>query len=127
VTVAALLAHDLPLFRGLVPADLAHVDVAFTERRLRPWEILFHQNDPGAEVHFLLSGTLIALYWTAEGREVIFTRFASGDHFGELAALDDGDRSLAVVARSDVALLTVPGPVFRAMFEQVPILRRRLS
>lgn len=127
MTVETLLARDLPLFRGLSAADFAGIDVPFTERRLRPWEILFHQKDPGGDVHFLLSGTLIALYWTAEGREVIFTRFAQGDHFGELAALDDGDRSLAVVARSDATVLTLPGTTFRALFDQVPALRWRIT
>lgn len=127
MTIDALLAHDLPLFHGLSPADLAGIDIPFAERRLRPWEILFHQNDPGGDVHFLLSGTLIALYWTAEGREVIFTRFALGDHFGELAALDDGDRSLAVVARSEATVLTLSGTTFRKLFDSVPTLRWRIT
>ncbi|MFO1202281.1 MAG: Crp/Fnr family transcriptional regulator [Tabrizicola sp.] len=127
MTVEALLSQNLPLFHGLTPADFAGIDVPCTERRLRPWEILFHQNDPSRDVHFLLSGTLIALYWTADGREVIFTRFGLGDHFGELAALDDGDRSLAVVARSEASVLTLPGATFRALFDRVPTLRWRIT
>ena len=124
---SALLAKGLPLFDGLTPADLAGIEVPFTERRLGPWEILFHQKDRSRDVHFLLSGTLIALYWTADGREVIFTRFALGDHFGELAALDDGDRSLAVVARSEATVLTIPGAAFRALFDEIPALRWRIT
>lgn len=127
MSLDTLLAHDLPLFRGLAPADFAGIEVPVTERRLGSWEILFHQKDRSRDVHFLLSGTLIALYWTADGREVIFTRFGLGDHFGELAALDDGDRSLAVVARSDVTVLSLPGPVFRQLFDQVPALRWRIT
>lgn len=122
-----LLAQKLPLFDGLTPADFAGIDVPFSERRLSPWEILFHQKDQSRDVHFLLSGTLIALYWTAEGREVIFTRFALGDHFGELAALDDGHRSLAVVARSEASILTLSGATFRQLFDQVPVLRWRIT
>ncbi|MBN8632705.1 MAG: Crp/Fnr family transcriptional regulator [Rhodobacterales bacterium] len=127
MTVAALLAHDLPLFDGLAPDDFAGLEVPFTERRLAPWEILFNQKDQSRDVHFLLSGTLIALYWTADGREVIFTRFATGAHFGELAALDDGDRSLAVVARSEATVLTIPCQTFRTLFDRVPTLRWRIA
>lgn len=127
MTVDTLLAHDLPFFQGLDRADFAGIDVSCSERRLRPWEILFHQKDQGRDVHFLLSGTVIALYWTADGREVIFTRFALGDHFGELAALDDGDRSLAVVARTDAVVLTIPGTTFRSLFDMVPTLRWRIT
>ncbi len=127
MTLSALLAHDLPLLHGLTPEDFQGVDIPVIERRLRPWEILFHQKDRGGDVHFLLSGTLIALYWTAEGREVIFTRFALGDHFGELAALDEGERSLAVVARNEATVLTIPGATFRALFDKVPALRWRIT
>jgi CRP/FNR family cyclic AMP-dependent transcriptional regulator len=127
LSIDTLLSHDLPLFRGLRPTDFAGIEVPFTERRLGPWEILFNQKDQSRDVHFLLSGTLIALFWTADGREVIFTRFALGDHFGELAALDDGDRSLAVVARSEATILTLPGATFRQLFDQVPALRWRIT
>lgn len=127
MTLTALLAHDLPLFQGLTPADFAGIEVPVVERRLGPWEILFHQKDQSRDVHFLLSGTLIALFWTADGREVIFTRFATGVHFGELAALDDGDRSLAVVARSEATVLTIPAASFRQLFDQVPLLRWRIA
>lgn len=127
MTVETLLSQNLPMFHGLGPADFAGIDMPCSERRLRPWEILFHQNDQSRDVHFLLSGTLIALYWTADGREVIFTRFGLGDHFGELAALDDGDRSLAVVARSEASVLTLPGATFRALFDKVPTLRWRIT
>lgn len=127
MTLSTLLSRDLPLFQDLSPTDFAGIDVPCTESRLRPWEILFHQKDQSRDVHFLLSGTLIALYWTADGREVIFTRFAPGDHFGELAALDQGARSLAVVARSEATVLTIPGATFRLLFDTVPKLRWRIA
>lgn len=127
MSLDSLLSYDLPLFQGLSATDLAGIEVQFTERRLGPWEILFHQKDQSRDVHFLLSGTLIALYWTTDGREVIFTRFGLGAHFGELATLDDGERSLAVVARSEATVLTLPGAVFRQLFDQIPTLRWRIT
>jgi CRP/FNR family transcriptional regulator, cyclic AMP receptor protein len=127
VTVSTLLSHNLPLFAGLAPGDFAGLAVPVTERRFAAWEIVFNQQDKTRDVHFLLSGTLMALYWTAEGREIIFTRFATGAYFGELAALDEGNRSLAVVARSDVSVLTIPAATFRALFDQVPALRWRIT
>lgn len=127
MTAVTLLSHGLSLFAGLTPADFAGIDLSVSERRFAAWEIVFNQQDPTRDVHFLLSGTLMALYWTAEGREIIFTRFATGAYFGELAALDEGDRSLAVVARSDVTLLTVPAATFRTLFDRVPALRWRIT
>lgn len=132
MTLDDLLAYDLPLFAGLTPADLAPAklsgqDLPFTERRFAAWEILFNQEDRTRDVYFLISGALLALYWTKDGREIIFTRFATGAYFGELAALDQGDRSLAVVARAEVTVLVLPAATFRAMFDAVPELRWRIT
>jgi CRP/FNR family cyclic AMP-dependent transcriptional regulator len=127
MTLDALLARELPLFAGLTPTDFDGLPVPYTTRTLAAWEILFNQEDTSRDVHFLLSGTLLALYWTPDGREIIFTRFAPGAYFGELAALDDGDRSLAVVARSDVTVLAIPAATFRALFDRVPALRWRIT
>ena len=127
MTVETLISHDLPLFAGLGPADFAGIEVPVTERRHAAWEILFNQEDRTNDVHFLISGSLMALYWTAEGREIIFTRFATGAYFGEIAALDEGERSLAVVARSEVTVLSIPGAAFRALFDRVPTLRWRIT
>lgn len=127
MTQPDVLAHNLPLFAGMTPADFQGLDVPFTLRRHGAWEILFNQDDKSRDVHFLLSGTLMALYWTQDGREVIFTRFATGAYYGELAALDEGGRSLAVVARSEVTVLTIPGATFRMLFDKVPDLRWRIT
>ncbi|MGL5011406.1 MAG: Crp/Fnr family transcriptional regulator [Paracoccaceae bacterium] len=124
---ADLLAHDLPLFAGLTRKDFGDLDPTATLRRFAPWEMVFQQQDPGRDVYFLLSGALLALYWTHDGREVIFTRFATGAYFGEVAALDDGDRSLAVVARTDVSVLVLPQRSFRDMFDHIPTLRTRIT
>ena len=127
MTAELLLSYDLPLFSGLTPGDFDGIPVSVTTRDLAPWEILFNQEDKGRDVHFLLSGTLLALYWTPDGREIIFTRFATGAYFGELAALDEGDRSLAVVARSEVRVLVIPAATFRACFDRIPVLRWRIT
>jgi CRP/FNR family transcriptional regulator, cyclic AMP receptor protein len=127
MTPDALLAHDLPLFAGLAPEDFGSIPVPFSRRTLAPWETLFSQEDKGRDVHFLLSGALLALYWAPDGREVIFSRFATGAYFGELAALDEGDRSLAVVARSEATVLAIPSATFRLLFDQVPLLRWRIT
>jgi CRP/FNR family transcriptional regulator, cyclic AMP receptor protein len=132
MTLDDLLAYGLPLFAGLTaadlgPAGLAALDLPFTERRFSAWEILFNQEDRSRDVYFLISGALLALYWTKDGREIIFTRFATGACFGELAALDQGERSLAVVARADVVVLVLPGATFRAMFDAIPDLRWRIT
>lgn len=118
--------YDLPLLRGLTPDELDSVNFSFQERNLRPWEILFNQQDRTRDVYFLLSGALLAVYWTEDGREVIFSQFTVGSYFGELAALDDGDRSLAVVAKRQTRIAVIPQACFLEIFNRFPIVRDRI-
>jgi CRP-like cAMP-binding protein len=127
MTPEALLRYDLPLFRGLLPSDLGSAELGVVERGFDAWELLFNQEDTSKDVYFLLSGTLLALYWTPDGREIVFTRFPVGECFGELAALDGGERSLAVVARSPVKVLVMPAGVFLRLFHEVRPLRERVT
>ena len=124
--MTGLLSFDLPLLAGVRAADLAGIDVQFQERSLAGWEVLFNQQDMSRDVYFLLSGALLAVYWTPEGREIIFSRFSTGSYLGELAALDDGDRSLAVVARAPTRVLVMPQKSFLSLFENVALVRHRV-
>lgn len=123
MTINDLISANVPIFSGVDPAELDCADLNIQERSFAPWEILFNQQDSSKDVYVLLEGKLLALYWTEAGREIIFTRFATGDCFGELAALDDGERSLAVVARSDVRVMVMPQATFLKLFEEVPQIR----
>lgn len=122
----ALLGYDLPLFAGVDVSGLAGIDLAVTEVRLDAWQTLFDQQDESRDVYFLISGALLAVYWTAEGREIVFSRFPVGAYFGELAALDGTPRSLAIVAKTDATVLQMRQDSFRALFDRVPLVRDRI-
>lgn len=123
----SLLNYGLPLFDGINPGEIKGLDLNFRERSLDPWEVLFNQEDSSREVYFLLSGALLAVYWTTEGREIIFSRFTIGSYLGELAALDGGERSLAVVARRSAKVLAIPQENFLTLFHDVTSLRTRIA
>lgn len=127
MTGEELIGYDLPLFAGITAAELAGQELNCAEKTLEAWEILFNQQDQDRDVYFLLSGALLAVYWTLEGREVIFTRFPIGACFGELAALDGGDRSLAVVARSQSRVLKLSRQSFLDLIDTVPQIRKRVT
>ncbi|SLN64306.1 Transcriptional activator protein Anr [Roseovarius albus] len=127
MTADKLLQLNLPLFEGLTPEDLSVVNLTHREQTLKPWEILFSQYDTSRDVYFLLSGTLLAVYWTEEGREVIFNRFLIGAYFGELAALDGGNRSLAITAMKETRIVSIPQNDFLELFDKVPLVRNRIA
>lgn len=118
--------YGLPLFDGLDQAALAMLDLRWAEQSFDASNTVFAQNDTSNDVLFLLSGALIALYWTEDGREVIFTRFPVGACLGELSALDGQPRSLAVYAKTSARVLRLEQASFLRLMAAVPLFRERL-
>lgn len=127
MTPEKLLEYGLPLFEGLTPADLRNVPLDFSEQKLEPWQTIFDQEDTSYDLYFLLSGSLLAVFWTDQGREIVFSRFALGAYFGELAAFDGTPRSLAVVAKTDARVLSMKRQSFLGLFNEIPIVRDRIT
>jgi CRP-like cAMP-binding protein len=122
-----LLSYGLPLFEGLTPDDLAGITLGASEQSLDAWQTIFDQEDNSNDLYFLLSGSLLAVFWTTEGREIVFSRFPVGAYFGELAAFDGTSRSLAVVAKTNSKVLSVKRESFLQLFNEVPVLRDRIT
>ncbi|MCF3973254.1 Crp/Fnr family transcriptional regulator [Paracoccus salsus] len=123
---ASLLTYDLPLLEGLTEADLRDLNIRSHVTQLSAWQTLFQQSDADSDVYFLISGALMAIHWAEDGREIIFTRFQRGEHFGELAALDGDRRSLAVVAREASRVLVLERHSFLLLIDRLPQVRERL-
>lgn len=124
--VERLLAYDLPLFAGVTAPELVNAPIQVTETQLRAWQTLFDQNEASHDIYFLISGALLAVFWTEDGREIVFSRFPLGAYFGELAALDGTPRSLAVFAKTDAVILSMRQDSFLWLFNNVPVIRDRI-
>lgn len=127
MTPEKLLRYDLPLFRGLKPSDFAGIPLEFSEQTLQPWQTIFDQDDISYDLYFLLSGSLLAVFWTTQGREIVFSRFPKGAYFGELAAFDGTPRSLAVVAKTEARVLAMKRQNFLQLFHEHAVIRERIT
>lgn len=87
---------------------------------------LFVQGDAGNEVCFLIRGRLLAVHWTASGREILFSRVEDGESVGELAAIDGGNRSLTVYAQQDSFVIAMPTPSYLTLLATHPDLSLRV-
>jgi CRP-like cAMP-binding protein len=97
----------VPLFAGLSDADRATLASAATIRRYRRGERIVTQGQPGDLLFVIVRGRVSVMILSPDGREVVLTNLGEGDHFGEMALLDDSPRSASVVAseRSELAIL----------------------
>lgn len=89
-------------------------------------ETVIDEGTRGRDVFLLLSGQLLANRFSATGHEIGYRRLAPGDHFGELAALDGGPRSINIVAVADARVAVLPAATFHALLDTEPALARQL-
>lgn len=117
---------SIPSFAGLSVAVLEDLQLVWGEHQYKAGQTVFAQEDGSKDVMFLLEGGLLALFWTEDGREVVFTRFPVGSCIGELSALDNHPRSLAVIAKSQARIIRMEQASFLKLMDQVPEFRQRV-
>lgn len=102
------LFQRVPLFEGIPPAERATVSKAAQLRTYRRGDVIVRQGQPGESFFVIVRGRVAVTILSPEGREVVLNSLGEGDHFGEMALLDEEPRSATVVAqeRSELAILS---------------------
>ena len=87
----------VPLFADLDDDELAQVALLFKERRFTAGETVVKEGADGAAFFLIESGEASV---TVRGSER--ASLGPGDHFGEIALVDEGVRSATIAATSDL-------------------------
>lgn len=98
---AALLGRIF-LFKDLTFQEIIRVLAVVQEVRVNAGTVLIRQGDSGDLIYFLVEGVAIV---SRDG--VSLGDVQAGDHFGELALVDDGARHATVTAQTPCTLLTL--------------------
>ena len=88
--------------------------------RVRKGQSVLARNEASGEVFIVQEGRLLAILYTADGREVSLRDLTVGQLFGELAAIDGDTRSVGIVATTDARLLAIAPGAFRAILRDHP-------
>lgn len=116
----------VPLLSDCEPRRLEQLAQSLRLRIFAKGETVLAQGEPGQDLYLLLSGELVANRYSSEGQEVGYRRLVAPTHFGELAALDGGPRSINVTAAKDARVATMSPANFAALLVSEPDLARRL-
>jgi CRP/FNR family transcriptional regulator, cyclic AMP receptor protein len=112
------------LFGSLHEADLAAIASQMREVRYNGGQSIFARGDRGTDIFLVIEGRVRLSILTAEGRELSFNHAVAGEIFGEIAALDGGERSADATALVDTRMVVLPMSTLDKMMAAKPSLAR---
>ena len=100
--------------------ELERLIPMLTERRFRPRQVLFATGDPAERVYLLLKGR-VKIYQVAEnGKEIILDVVAKGDVVGDMAVMEDGERTACAQAIDETVAVSISWEDFSHLMQQSP-------
>ena len=109
------LLQRIPLFAELEPRELERLGESFKERTFNAGEPVATEGEGGAGFFVIESGEASV---TVHGDER--GRLGPGDYFGDVAMIDQGDRTASIKAESDLKCYGLTFWDFRPIVESEP-------
>ena len=109
------LLQRIPLFAVLEPRELKRLSESFKERTFNAGEPVATEGEGGAGFFVIESGEASV---TVHGEER--GRLGPGDYFGDVAMIDQGDRTASIKAESDLKCYGLTFWDFRPIVESEP-------
>lgn len=110
----------VPLFHELDLEELHRFGELVREKSYPRTSVIVFEDDPGDAFFIVRAGRVKVVLVGDDGREVILGMLGPGEHFGELALIDNRPRSAHVVAMDDATLLVLRREDFRKRVEASP-------
>ncbi len=104
------------LFGALSGPDLEAIASRMRRAQFEPDQMIFSRGDPGREIYLVLEGRIRLSILSSDGRELSFAHAGPGNVFGEIAALDGGERTAGATAITRVQAMALPQ---RSMIELI--------
>ena len=109
-----------PFFSALTDDEARELLRQAAVKRFQAGELVFRRGDPGDGLYGVLSGSVLIVAESAEGKDLVINRHGVGEIFGELALLDGKGRSAAAVAHEASELIHVGRDRFLLFLRQRP-------
>lgn len=115
-----LFLRRVPLFADLPPQDLLPIAAIASEHSFADADTIAEQDDPGDEMHIIVSGYVMVILRQADGHQQVLAVRSAGDVIGEMAVITSGPRMASLAAKGPVRLLSIARRPFEAMLRERP-------
>ncbi len=100
--------------------ELERLVPMLTERQFRPRQVLFSAGDPAERVYLIVKGR-VKIYQVAEnGKEIILDVVGKGGVVGDMAIVEDGERTACAMAIDDAMAVSISWEDFSHLLQQSP-------
>ncbi|MEA2913788.1 MAG: family transcriptional regulator, cyclic receptor protein [Bradyrhizobium sp.] len=94
-----------PLFGALTDVETRELLKCALIKRVAAGDVVFRKDDPGDGLYGVLTGSVLIVVESLEGKELVLNKHNAGELFGEIALLDSEGRSAAAIAHEASELL----------------------
>ncbi len=112
--------RKIPLLANLTDEEMAKVKADIRIRQYGRRDIVLQKGGTGDCLLFLLSGQLQVIDITEDGRAIGLRILTPGDFFGEIAVINNSNRSASVVALTPVLVALLPAATALHLFSHSP-------
>ncbi len=108
------------LFSGLEQNELTQLAERARHRKYKPKEAIFREGDSGSTLYIIVAGQVSIEKMSPTMETVHIAQRGPGEHFGEMALLDDQPRSADAVTATHCDLLMLDRPMLKSILERNP-------
>jgi ATP-binding cassette subfamily B protein len=119
-SVDAARLKSIPMLQSLDGETLKTLADIFITERCPAGRDVFREGDPGDKFYIIARGTLTVWIQTPEGGEKQIRTMDDGDHFGEIALIEDTARTATVRTSTDCIFLTLARDPFLKLLQREP-------
>ncbi|UCD36696.1 MAG: cyclic nucleotide-binding domain-containing protein [Fidelibacterota bacterium] len=122
----ALAISHVPVFSGLSRRELREVENIIHQREYQAGEAIFDQGDPGLGMYIIIRGQVQIVNNQDPDNMIVYSELNDGDFFGDMALVDDADRSAAALATADTRLIAFFRPELKDILSRFPNLGNKI-
>lgn len=108
---------EIVLFKDLTTFEIIKVNKVTKTRNFKSDEIIFKEGAIGDSLYIVKSGSVRVTKLDDGGEEKVLAILNPGDHFGEIALVDNHPRSATVIANEDTELIQIQADDFNKLLE----------
>lgn len=108
------------LFEGLGPQEIQHIEGVSVHRKFSKNTVIINEDDNADSLYVIETGKVKVFLSDKSGKEYVINTMGEGEHFGELALLDDEKRSASVMTLENSSFFIIYKQDFKELLTNHP-------